>query len=154
MTLSRSRLILAGTVAVAQGCATIHSGPYGVPVDGAKRPVPAAAAPLRVSAAEISNASSPYFGLVEVTFENDSPAWLQIDRVDLDFGSPERNSSVQIPWGDDLAVWSDAIRVRNAVSAANMATALGTLTTLGTLGWAVFGHHGPGPARRRRSGAC
>ena len=146
MTLSRSRFILAGAVAVAQGCATIHSGPYGVPVDAAKRPVPAAAAPLRVSAAEISNASSPYFGLVEVTFENDSPAWLQIDRVDLDFGSPQKNSSVQIPWGDDLQVWSEAVRVRNEVNAANMATALGTLTTLTTLGWAVFGHHGPAPA--------
>jgi hypothetical protein len=146
MTLSRSRCILAVTVAVAEGCATIHSGPYGVPVDATSHPAPAAPAPLRVSAAEISNASSPYFGLVEVTFENDSPAWVQIDRVDLDFGGPEKNSSVQIPWGDDLQVWSDAVRVRNEVNAANTATAVGALTILTTLGWAVFGRHGPVPA--------
>ncbi|HVT10289.1 MAG TPA: hypothetical protein VHO67_22670 [Polyangia bacterium] len=137
---------MAITVAAAEGCATIHSGPYGVPVDASRRPVPAAAAPLRVSAGEIASASSPYFGLVEVTFENDSPAWVQIDRIDLDFGSPDKNRSVQMPWGDDLQVWGDAVRVRNEVEAENTATVLGAIAIVGAVGAAASRRHGSGPA--------
>jgi hypothetical protein len=78
--MSHFRLRWLVAVIVTQGCATISSGPYGIPLDASSRPVPGpAAAPLRVSAAEIAGVSNPYFGLVEVTFENDSPAWVQID---------------------------------------------------------------------------
>ena len=146
MSVRRLRCILALTVAAAEGCATIHSGPYGVPVDASNHPASAATAPLRVSAGEIAGASSPYFGLVEVTFENDSPAWVQIDRVDLDFGSPDKNRSVQMPWGDDLETWGDAVRVRNEVDAANTATVLSALAILGAVGGAASHRHGSGPA--------
>jgi hypothetical protein len=146
MTDSRSRRSLttavAVTVATVTGCATISSGPYGVPVDASRHPVPSApAGPLRVSASELADVSNPYFGLVEFTFENDSPAWVQVDSVDLDFGSPNRNASVQIPWGNDLVVWSDAVEGRNAVRRVNEETALGVVSLLGTLGWAASGHH-------------
>ncbi len=117
-----------------------------MPVDASSRPVSPAAAPLRISAGEIAGASSPYFGLVEVTFENDSPAWVQIDRVDLDFGSPDKNRSVQIPWGQDLQVWGDAVRVRNEVDAQNTATVLGVLAIVGAVGGAASRRHGSGAA--------
>lgn len=146
MPVRRLRCILALTVAAAQGCATIHSGPYGVPVDASRRPISAATAPLRVSAGEIADAASPYFGLVEVTFENDSPAWVQIDRIDLDFGSPDKNRSVQMPWGEDLQAWGDAVRVRNEVDAENTATVLGVVAILGAVGGAASRRHPSRPA--------
>ncbi len=128
------------------GCATINSGPYGVPVDETNHPVAAPTHPvLAISAAEDASVASPYFGLVEVTFENNSPAWLQIDRVELDFGSPDRNRSVQIPWGDDIATWSDAVRYRNFVEQTNTQTALGVLALLGAVGRGA-GRHGHGQA--------
>ncbi|HSS38202.1 MAG TPA: hypothetical protein VLT58_05485 [Polyangia bacterium] len=147
MTLSPSRYLLAVLVAVAEGCATIQSGPVGVPLDAANHPLPEAApAPLRVSAAEIEGASSPYFGLIEVTFENDSPAWQQIDRIDLDFGNADRNRSVQIPWGDDLDTWYEAVSTRNAIRAENAQMVLHTLAIVGALGRATQARHGHGAA--------
>ncbi|MES1165506.1 MAG: hypothetical protein ABUR63_07110 [Verrucomicrobiota bacterium] len=130
---------------VAQGCATIHSGAYGVPLDASNHPLPPdVASPLRVSATELPAASNPYFGMIEVTFENDSPAWQQIDRIDLDFGNADRNRSVQIPWGDDLDTWFEAVSVRNAIRAANEQTVLGALAIVGAVGRAAGGHHGHG----------
>ena len=85
---------------------------------------------------------NPYFGMIEVTFENDSPAWQQIDHIDLDFGSADRNRSVQIPWGDDLDTWFDAVSVRNAVRAENEQMVLGTLALVGAVGRAAGGRHG------------
>jgi len=132
-------------VAVAQGCATINSGSYGVPVDASSRPLATAEpAALRISAAEIVRDSNPYFGLVEVTFENASPAWVEIDRIDLDFGTPDRNRSVQIPWGDDIDTWYEAVSVRNAVRAANQQMVLDTLAIVGAMGRTVGGRHGHG----------
>jgi hypothetical protein len=145
MICSRPRCLLTFLVALAQGCATIQSGTYGVPVDASNHPLPATSPPpLRVSAAEIGDASNPYFGLIEVTFENDSPAWQQIDRVDLDFGSPDRNRSVQIPWGDDVDTWYEAVSVRNSVRATNEEMVLRTLALVGALGGAVGRGHGHG----------
>jgi len=127
----------------AGGCATISSGPYGIPVDAKNQALPSAAAePLRVSAGESWSVSSPYFGLVEVTFENDSPAWVQIDRVDLDFGTPDKNRSVLVPWGDEIDVWERAIAVRNAVRATNTQTALEVLAIVGAFGRASGRGHG------------
>ena len=39
---------------------------------------------LKISAGERGSLSSAYFGVVEVTFENNTPAWIQIDHIDLD----------------------------------------------------------------------
>ncbi len=144
--MSRLRLPAFTLVAICAGCATINSGSYGVPVDAANHPLPAGTRPLlAISAEEDASVSSPYFGLVEVTFENNSPAWVEIDRVDLDFGSADRNRSVQIPWGDDIVTWSDAVTYRNAVEEANTQTALGVLALAGAVGQ-VAGRHGHGGA--------
>ena len=49
--------------------------------------------PLVVSASEAPSYSTSYLGLVEVTFENRTSVWKQVDRVTLDFGSPAKNQT-------------------------------------------------------------
>ena len=59
-----------------------------MPVDAGNRPLAAAVPPpLLVSASEVTSYSTRYLGLVEVTFENRTAVWKQVDRVSLDFGS-------------------------------------------------------------------
>ncbi len=106
---------------LALGCpacafATVANGSYGVPVDAANRPqATAAPPPLLVSASEASSYSTAYLGLVEVTFENRTSVWKQVERVTLDFGSATKNQSVTIASGDDIDAWERAITLRNAL---------------------------------------
>lgn len=135
--LSGALLLVASLLA---GCATIHSGDYGVPLDASNQAQKSApASDLQISAGEDADMSSPYFGLVEVTFENKSAAWKQIDRITLDFGSPEKNSSIQIPYGEDIDLWESAVTVRNAVQRANTQSALAIIAAVGAAGQ-VAGH--------------
>lgn len=98
---------------LAGGCGTAYLGNSGVPIVTENRPTSAAAAPLLlVSAREASSYSTRYLGLVEVTFENRTPAWKQVDRVALDFGSPARDQSVTIASGDEISAWERAIKIR------------------------------------------
>jgi hypothetical protein len=136
------------------GCATVGSGEYGQPLDAQNRVLPqqnrpiafAASAPvatgsgLLISAGEKGELASKYFGAVEVTFENTSSEWVQIDRVDLDFGTPDANRSVLLPWGSDIDTWEEATLKRNAIRDANTRTALDILA-LGA-GAAAVGHGG------------
>src|SRR5688500_19986022 len=81
------RALLLGAWAVC-GCATISSAEPAVPIDehGRLSKSQVTASGLRVSGEELSSLSSPYFGALEVTFENDSAAWAHIERVHLNFG--------------------------------------------------------------------
>lgn len=110
-----------GLAPLAQGCATINSGDYGRPLDDQNRAAAAATtgSGLRISAEEITSLANRYFGAVEVTFENSSAAWVQIDSVALDFGSPEANQAVLLPWGADLDAWERATVQRNRIQVAN-----------------------------------
>jgi hypothetical protein len=118
----RGTALFGALACLAGGCATtaVDSGPYGVPVDAANRPLATAAPPpLLISANEAQSYSTPYLGLVEVTFENRTPAWKQVDRVALDFGSPARNQSVVIASGEDIEAWERAITIRGAIQVTN-----------------------------------
>jgi len=125
------------------GCATVNSGDYGVVLDDTGHPRTSAPSKerLKISAGEHGALSSTYFGVVEVTFENNTPAWIQIDHIDLDFGTPDKNKSVYLPWGDDLDIWEQATLQRNAINAANAQTALGIIALAGAVGAAAGGHH-------------
>jgi hypothetical protein len=90
----------------------------------------------------VGGLSSPYFGVVEVTFENNSPAWIQIDHVDLDFGTPDKNRSVFIPWGDDIDSWEQATTRRNEVRRANYEAILGLVAIGGQVARAAAGRRG------------
>lgn len=108
--------IFGALAGLAAGCATIGSGPYGVPVDAANRPQATAAPPaLLISATEVTSYSTAYLGLVEVTFENRTSVWKQVDHVSLDFGSAAKDQSVTIASGDDIDAWERAITIRNAL---------------------------------------
>jgi hypothetical protein len=137
-----SSLTVAG-IALVGGCATVQSGSVGVSLDGSNRPIAVGRSPeIQVSAGEKGDLSSPYFGLVEVTFENNSPAWKQIDHIQLDFGSPDKNQSVQIPWGEDIDLWEDAVLARNEVRAINTQEVLAAIAAVGALGLATSHRHG------------
>jgi len=138
--------ILGVLACVAGGCATTDAVPYGVPVDAANRPQAAAAPPaLLVSASEVSTYSSRYLGLVEVTFENPTSVWKQVDHVTLDFGSPAKNQSVTIASGDDIDAWARAITMRIALQNPNAPTTGIDALPLDKLG-AWVDHHAPAPA--------
>ena len=128
------------------GCATVNSGDYGVALDdtGHARSAAPSSEKLKISAGERGSLSSAYFGVVEVTFENNTPAWIQIDHIDLDFGTPDKNKSVFIPWGDDIDIWEQATLQRNAIRRANTQTALGLVAIAGTVASAAGGHHAAG----------
>jgi hypothetical protein len=130
-------------LALVGGCATIQSGSVGVALDASNRPIAVGRQPeIQVSAGEEPDLSSPYFGLVEVTFENSSPAWKQIDHVQVDFGSPDKNKSVQIPFGEDIDLWEDAVLARNAVRAINTESVLAAVAAVGALGRATSHRRG------------
>jgi hypothetical protein len=134
-------LVAAGAIPFG-ACATVNSGDYGVALDNTGHPrttVPENE-PLRISAGERGGLSSAYFGVVEVTFENNTSAWIQIDHIDLDFGSPDKNKSVFIPWGQDIDTWEEATLQRNAIRAVNAETALELFAIAGTVA-SVAGHH-------------
>lgn len=125
------------------GCATIQSGSVGVALDASNRPIAVGRQPeIQVSAGEKGDLSSQYFGLVEVTFENNSPAWKQIDHIQLDFGNPAKNTSVQIPWGEDIDLWEDAVLARNEVRAINTQSVLAAVAAVGALGRATSHRRG------------
>jgi hypothetical protein len=113
MTTTRSRAALfAVLTCLVAGCGTAYVGNYGVPLDAQNRRAPPAAAPqLLVSAREAATYSTRYLGLVEVTFENRTPVWKQVDRVEVDFGSPANDQSVTIASGDQINAWERATKI-------------------------------------------
>lgn len=121
-------------ISVLSACATVASGAYGVPVADAKSAgIAAPRSGLRVSAGEVTALASRFFGVVEVTFENDGPAWVQIDRVDLDFGTPAKNQATLLPWGADLETWQNATVQRNRVRLANTQAGLALVALCGDI---------------------
>jgi hypothetical protein len=142
---AKRRLALFGTLAcLASGCATIDNGNYGVPVDAANRPqTEAAPPPLLVSAAEAPTYSSRYLGLVEVTFENRTSVWKQVDRVAVSFGSPSKNQNVTIASGEDIAAWERAITIGRAIALTNAGSGIEALgrVPVDRLGAWVDQHH-------------
>jgi hypothetical protein len=135
-------LVAAGAIPLS-GCATVTSGDYGVALDDTGHPRSPApgSEKLKISAGERGSLSSAYFGVVEVTFENSTPAWIQIDHIDLDFGTPDKNKSVFIPWGEDIDNWESATLQRNEVRRVNAETALGVVAIVGTVASAAGRHH-------------
>ena len=71
----------------------------------------AAPQPLLVSAGEAATYSTAYLGLVEVTFENRTSVWKQVDQVAVDFGSPAKNQSVTIASEEEIDAWERTIAI-------------------------------------------
>src|SRR6185436_20481716 len=105
---------LVACLAVA-GCASVRSGKYARPLDSAGRMAekPVTASGLLISGQEVSDLASPYYGLLELTFENTTDHWLGIDRTSVSFDSWAADQVV-IPTGPEITSWEQAIRQRNA----------------------------------------
>jgi hypothetical protein len=127
-----SSIALATTVA--GGCATVANTHTARPIsaDGAT-PVHRNASGLSVSGEELEEVSSPHFGVIAVTFENPTSDWIQIDDVELDFGSETKNKNIFIPWGEQITSWELATSQRLAIRRVNTENALGLLAIGGAM---------------------
>jgi hypothetical protein len=126
-------LLVVISLSGALSCATVRSGEYGVPLAANSAAPAQSKTGLKISATELNDLSSPFLGAVEVTFENDSPAWVQIDRVDLDFGTPQKNQSVFLPWGAEIDSWDRAVAQRNAIRTVNAQSGLALMALSGSV---------------------
>jgi hypothetical protein len=135
-------LVVLSAVCLA-GCATVANGPHGQDLAANGQPSAAAAqaAKLKVSAREVVEMASRYFGEIEFVFENPTPEWVRIEKVGLDFGSAAFNQMVYLPWGAQLESWSEATHQRNLIREANDAMAIELLG----LGAAVAAAASPSP---------
>jgi hypothetical protein len=86
---------------------------------------------LKITAEEDSEMSSKYFGLIDMTFENDTEKWIRINNVSLDFGSEEINKAVKIVSGQDIIAWKDAMQKLKEINDYNKSLVLGTIAVLG-----------------------
>jgi hypothetical protein len=130
--MSRWRLEMTGVVLVlgaATACASVHSGAYGVPVDAANRPTGEreTAAGLKISADELTRWSSPQFGMIEVTFENNSTEWIELRDLAIAL-PPEMRSGTEILASHRIASFREAALRDQAIQQQNLAVALGILT--------------------------
>ena len=125
-------MMLATTLASA--CATVANTHTARPIsaDGATSGNPNASG-MTVSGEELEEVSSPHFGVIAVTFENPTSGWVQIDDVQLDFGSDAKNQNVFIPWGEQITSWELATSQRIAIRRVNTENVLGMLAIGGAV---------------------
>lgn len=111
------------------GCAQVHSGPYGVPVGPGNQPTGSRTtqAGLTLSADELTRWSSPQFGMIEVTFENDSGEWVEVRDLHVAL-PPDQTPGTTILTSQRIAAFREAARQRHAIEQQNVAVALGVLT--------------------------
>jgi hypothetical protein len=126
-------LWVASVLMAASACASIQNSSVATPVthQGKLLYGQAAASGLVISGEELTDYSSRYFGLLELTFENKSANWLRVRRMDVDFGSPAKNRAVSLPWGADIDSWYSATVQRNDIRDTNRVTALAALLAIG-----------------------
>jgi hypothetical protein len=118
-------VILVGSPA----CASVQTGPYGAQLDAAGRRLPADTTRLglKVSARELDDYSSPYFGQLAVTFENTTARWVRIRSMRVRFANDAQNRAVMIPWGDELDSWTVAAGLQREIRQHNTQLSLSGL---------------------------
>ncbi len=144
-----SIIVLGSAGAVIAGCATVAgSGTYGklvsTPVkaetfsqDLRNSDKTATDHGVLVSASENKDLSSEYFTLVDLTFENKSPEWVRIKKIDINFGNEKANADIRFPVGQDLVDWAQSAQQVKAIHDYNVAMAF---TAVGVTG-AVMSRH-------------
>ncbi len=125
-------------------CATIHNGNYATQVgtstdkrDIAKTTGNTTSLGLVISGQEVDELSSKYFTALDFTFENTTPNWIRIEKIEVSFDNETLNNKIKIPVGGDLAVWSDAAQQQQAIKEYNASQFLSAIVMVGA-GAAAF----------------
>jgi hypothetical protein len=121
-------------LAVCAACATVQSGPYATPVGPAGQPLKGnrTAAGLMISGTEEPGYSSPNFGLIVLTFQNDTDDWVRVEHVNVQFGGAAKDATVKIPAGEQLQSWAEAAVQLRGIRSANTALILGAWSIAGS----------------------
>jgi hypothetical protein len=119
---------------LAGGCASVKSGEYAKPIqtNGQMATAPMTPAGLLISGTEVESLSSPYFGLVEITFENPTGEWIHIDAAKVTFAVPPEEAVIST--APEIAAWERAIRQRSTIRRVNINTPLALLAIAGAAG--------------------
>ena len=91
------------------------------------------AAELKISSEIMYRYCTEYFGLVNVTFENKSADWVEVQSVDISFGNPEYDQKVAVVTGERLLAWYDSITAKLESDAFYSRLLLGTIITAGSV---------------------
>lgn len=120
---------------LSSGCATVQTGRYGSPLDARGRTLTGHTTPvgLKVSARELTDYSSAYFGALVVTFENTSSRWVRVRKMSVRFATEPQNRGVMIPYGDELESWVTAADLRHEMRRANTQLVLSGVALGGSL---------------------
>jgi hypothetical protein len=117
-------------------CASIHNGNY-AEVVGETKAKGTDARPSKngilVSGKEIDSLSSKYVTAIDFTFENSTSDWMEVKKVDVSFGNPTLDKTINFPVGNSLVAWADSAKQLEAISAHNTAMILGAITAMGTV---------------------
>ena len=121
------------------GCASALRGNYAYPIDiqGHLSDSPATISDLVIRGRELNDLSSPYFGVLEISFENPTSRWIRVTRIGVDFRNRVKNAGVHVTLGEDAESWARATLQRNAVRQANTASGLEALAVSGALAQAL-----------------
>lgn len=85
---------------------------------------------LKISAKLVNSYSTEYFGMVNVTFENNSGDWINVKSANVSFGSEKINNKVHVVTGEKLLSWNDGMSLKMEKDAFYTNLFLGTLASV------------------------
>ena len=129
------RLFKIALILLTNGCVGIHEGQIATQIDQNGKSVDdksdVTEAGLTVSGSEAELLSSKYFGALYITFENTTPDWKRISKIDIEFDSVTLNEHVQIPTSVELQAWALAARRMKQIRDHNADQVLASIAALG-----------------------
>ena len=90
-----------------------------------------------MSGRENNSLASEFITSFDFTFENKTSKWRRIQRVEIDFGSPEANQKLRFLVGKELLVWADSVQQLKIISDHNTSIVLGSIAAAGAIGAAT-----------------
>ncbi len=93
-------------------CASVHPGEQAEPIGGDTIPG------LKVSAQELSDPAEESFSMIALTFENQAPDWLKVEKVDV-LIDEKYADKISVVVGDDLKSWASAMEARERLKKQN-----------------------------------
>lgn len=126
-------LIAAASLIFFGACASIHSGNFATPVgsEQLKSVRNISSLGLVISGQEVLELASKYITAIDLTFENTTPQWMRIDKIEVSFGGSELDKKIFFLIGNDLFAWSEAAKQQQAIRDHNTDLFLGSVLALG-----------------------